>query len=196
MQPAAAANFGYARRAPRWNRRGAPRAGHYTKFLTIPAVLGVALFIHQEVNGSPDVPEFTVCGLCVALWATWYIENWKRTEAFMALRYGMSEFEKEETTRPEFNASPDVEVIPSPVTGAPIRWFPPAAYKTRLYTAMLLTLFMVRCSGRRCRMAPLRQIVSPLRLSSRNSARVVALRLDNHLHASPRGAPKCVCVCR
>ena len=40
----------------------------------------------------------------MCLWATLYLEAWKRTEKFTACKWGMVDFEQEQMSRPEFEA--------------------------------------------------------------------------------------------
>jgi len=40
----------------------------------------------------------------MCLWATLYLEAWKRTEKFTASKWGMVDFEQEQMSRPEFEA--------------------------------------------------------------------------------------------
>jgi hypothetical protein len=43
----------------------------------------------------------------MALWATLYLESWKRKEKRTALEWGMIDFESEEQSRPEFQVIDD-----------------------------------------------------------------------------------------
>jgi hypothetical protein len=40
----------------------------------------------------------------MCLWATCYLESWKRTEKLTACKWGMVDFEQEQMSRPEFEA--------------------------------------------------------------------------------------------
>ena len=82
--------------------------GHYTSWLTSASFIGFICWtlISSEDNNpdSPSIPYFTVF---MALWATLYLESWKRKEKRTALEWGMIDFESEEQSRPEFQVIDD-----------------------------------------------------------------------------------------
>lgn len=45
-------------------------AGHYTEFLICPAVLGIAVFVHQRATGRLSVVSLPIYGVFMAIWAT------------------------------------------------------------------------------------------------------------------------------
>ena len=95
-------------------------AGHYTEFLICPAVLGIAVFVHQRATGRLSVVSLPIYGVFMAIWATcvsaycsgyvqvagvalrWFrhscvtyayramLEFWKRREVLLAKLWGMS----------------------------------------------------------------------------------------------------------
>lgn len=56
----------------------------------------------------------------MALWATSFLESWKRQEKWHAMKWGMVGFEEEENVRPQFYG----EVIQSPVDGSKELFYP------------------------------------------------------------------------
>jgi hypothetical protein len=56
----------------------------------------------------------------ISLWATLYLESWKRQEKRTAGAWGMIDFEKEQQSRPEFDAVSFFRE--SPVTGENGDW--------------------------------------------------------------------------
>mmetsp|Transcript_9856 Transcript_9856/g.17332 ORF Transcript_9856/g.17332 Transcript_9856/m.17332 type:complete len:968 (-) Transcript_9856:264-3167(-) len=66
------------------------------------------------------VPEAPIFALFISLWASFLIEFWKRKQATFALKWGMSNFEKEANNRVAFRPT---HVIPSPVNGEPIEYY-------------------------------------------------------------------------
>ena len=63
--------------------------GHYTKWLLSASVAGFCCWVAIAALGndpdSPSVPYFTCF---MALWATFYLESWKRTEKMQACTWG------------------------------------------------------------------------------------------------------------
>ena len=61
--------------------------GSYTRWLVVPAVLGVALFLYQrEVEGYDNLPTCAYA-IFLSLWATNFFEFWKRREFKYAFRW-------------------------------------------------------------------------------------------------------------
>eukprot|EP00824_Muranothrix_gubernata_P011795 TRINITY_DN2533_c1_g1_i1.p1 TRINITY_DN2533_c1_g1~~TRINITY_DN2533_c1_g1_i1.p1 ORF type:complete len:713 (-),score=171.93 TRINITY_DN2533_c1_g1_i1:46-1872(-) len=95
--------------------------GFYTKALVLPALVGLLLFVAGISSGDPDNKAVPVFALFMALWATFFLEFWKRRQATLSLRWGMTDFEEKEEQRPEFIG----EERPSPVTGKLETYFNP-----------------------------------------------------------------------
>ena len=73
-----------------------------------------------------------------------FLEYWKRTESAVAMRWGMTEYEANEESRPEFNSHPKTVPLPSPVTGISQKVFPKAQKARRImFSSAIVFLFMV-----------------------------------------------------
>jgi len=92
----------------------------YNKWLLPFTILGILFFILQCVYGIASCPGFWVFAICVCIWAVGFLENWKRNEAYMRVRWGTTNFETKEQTRPEYEGN----WIRSPVTGKLQEEFP------------------------------------------------------------------------
>lgn len=92
----------------------------YNRALLIPAIGGIAFFIYQMVDARVDVDAVPAYAILVALWATIFLEFWKRKEAEFRIRWGMTKFLEKELPRPEFKG----EWKPSPVDGRKTEIFP------------------------------------------------------------------------
>lgn len=88
-------------------------------WLVLPALVGVGLFAHQVVAGTPSTGWLPAFGIFVSLWATLLHERWKRLQSRQAMRWGMSDFKASEPLRPEFMESSAVTRERSVVTGRP-----------------------------------------------------------------------------
>ncbi|KAH8076308.1 intracellular chloride channel [Aureococcus anophagefferens] len=94
--------------------------GHYTTAVIIAAVVGFAFYIVTIVQdpNSPAIPGFCVF---MSLWATFFIEFWKRKQS----RYAMIDL---------------VVDINSPIDGEEVKYFPPAIYNQRTLTSWAIIL--------------------------------------------------------
>ncbi|KAF9557825.1 Anoctamin-5 [Mortierella alpina] len=110
--------------------------GHYTKWLTLPAAVGMAVFVYGIINAArlnklDATPNalFAIFdnvltmpfALFMSMWSTVYIEFWKRANQYYAFRWNMSDYERVELPRTEFRAT---KVRFSPVTGKRELYYP------------------------------------------------------------------------
>jgi len=73
-----------------------------------------------------------------------FLEYWKRTESAVAMRWGMTEYEANEESRPEFDRNPNTKSIDSPINGIDEKDFPRGERKKRMaFSATVVFLFMV-----------------------------------------------------
>lgn len=117
--------------------------GHYTKWLISASFVGFIIWMAISADGddpdSPSIPYFTVF---MAIWATLYLESWKRTEKETACRWGMIDFEQEQQARPEFDAISFYRE--SPVTGQQEKYFPnELRYPVLAYSAAISSTFII-----------------------------------------------------
>lgn len=128
--------------------------GHYTTWLVLPAICGVIAFIVQEISTydssleelkvSPLSITATLFGLIMVLWSTLYLENWKRTNAVVAMKWGTSDYHENEHNRPEFEGKPTF----SPINGEKIKYFPSRARTQRiLYSWAILSILILIVFG-------------------------------------------------
>jgi hypothetical protein len=95
--------------------------GFYSKVMFFPAIFGLALFLDQMGEGvRVDIDALPAYGIAIALWATLFLEFWKRREATLRVEWGMTHFSSKEQPRPEFEG----EELPDPVTGKMVKQFP------------------------------------------------------------------------
>lgn len=78
------------RRAQSPTLTGASAAGHYTAWLSLPALFGAILFFVQLTRSDTSVPLMIPYSILVAFWATFFIEFWKRKESKLAMQWGMT----------------------------------------------------------------------------------------------------------
>ena len=140
--------------------------GHYTQWLFVAGIVGLAIFIHQLINieqgtgsanflaatqvvnvsGVPEVivytevPEVSFYAIFVVLWGTFMLSFWKRSEARHALRWGTSNFERTEVVRPEFVPS---HIVPSPVTGISQPYYSYRSFLMRLIVSISIVAISI-----------------------------------------------------
>jgi len=102
--------------------------GYYNRCLLAPAIIGFCFFIYQIGEGRVDVRGIPAWAVFISLWATLFLEFWKRREAKYRVRWGMSKFFEKEQPRPEFKG----QWTPSPIDGHLVEHFPLASKIRRL----------------------------------------------------------------
>ncbi len=75
----------------------------------------------------------------MSIWATLFLEFWKRKEKSAAMRWGTVGYEEIEQERPEFVG----EMKPSPINGSDRLHFPKNLYYTRLLKSSFVVVFMI-----------------------------------------------------
>lgn len=114
---------------------------HYTQWLLAPSFIGLLVYVHQRAADNVSVPELPFFGIFIALWATLFLESWKRKQSTHVMKWGMKGFEAEETTRPQFNEV--AAEIPSPVTGLPTRWYSHVLYRGKISVSTVVVGVMI-----------------------------------------------------
>ncbi|VDI37868.1 anoctamin-8 [Mytilus galloprovincialis] len=96
--------------------------GHYTVALCLPALIGFLIwFIQGEDEGADDL-DLLIFALFNAIWATLYLEHWKRRSSKLAYEWGTLDKKDEllEDPRPLFTG----DLRESPVTGRQEPYYP------------------------------------------------------------------------
>ncbi|CCI10063.1 unnamed protein product [Albugo candida] len=79
----------------------------YTRWLVLPSLFGIALFIVQTKTNSPDHPLAPLYAVFLVIWSSTFLLAWKRKAAVLAHSWGSLGVEEEEVTRPEFHVNSD-----------------------------------------------------------------------------------------
>lgn len=94
--------------------------GHYTMWLLVAGIVGIFAWINVAVDGNdPNAEAMPYFSVFMALWATLFLEFWKRKQSFYSMKWGMVGYEEEEQDRPQFVG----ELRPSPVDGKQYLYF-------------------------------------------------------------------------
>ncbi len=76
-----------------------------TMALLIPALLGLATFMSQQLLKELHLVWLPGIAIATALFAALFMEGWKRKQSANAMEWGMTNFEKEESLRAAFMTS-------------------------------------------------------------------------------------------
>ena len=88
--------------------------GHYTSWLVVAVVLGIIAWANVQANASdPNAVIMPYFAGAMAVWATLYLESWKRHQVMLELKWGTSDVEETQPTRPDFHGLKTID----PVTG-------------------------------------------------------------------------------
>mmetsp|Transcript_112623 Transcript_112623/g.351109 ORF Transcript_112623/g.351109 Transcript_112623/m.351109 type:complete len:744 (+) Transcript_112623:109-2340(+) len=116
---------------------------HFNKWLTVPAIAGVFLWLLDLIMGTPDNPTAIFMCVGMGLWATFFIHFWRRLAAKHTLKWGTLGIGRQlEPTRPEFIGVSRI----NPVTGRVDRYYP---WKERIwkvlqsYAVLTVTIIML-----------------------------------------------------
>ena len=77
----------------------------YTGWLLPPALLGIVAFGFQIVDGTLDHWICIPYSIFVMVWACFMLVFWRQRSSSLAYRWGVLDFEAEETERPQFKGS-------------------------------------------------------------------------------------------
>ncbi|EQC28357.1 hypothetical protein SDRG_13904 [Saprolegnia diclina VS20] len=113
--------------------------GHYTTWLIYASIVASIVFLikwftetEERTIKNPDGTEIKsevpsvmtyvipIFAVFMCIWSTLFMESWKRQQQVYAMKWGMTEIEGEESTRPQFTGEP----VLSAITGAKTRYFP------------------------------------------------------------------------
>ncbi|KAF9934915.1 hypothetical protein FBU30_010183 [Linnemannia zychae] len=131
--------------------------GHYTKWLTLPSIVGLAVFIFGVINAAnlnqldatPNV-LFAIFdnaltmpfALFMSLWSTIYIEFWKRANQYYAFCWNMIDYERVELPRTEFRPT---RVRFSPVTGKREMYYPAYRKALHIFASSVAVVIAIWC---------------------------------------------------
>ncbi|XP_047445501.1 anoctamin-8 isoform X5 [Mugil cephalus] len=117
--------------------------GFYTNSMLYPAVIGFLLWILAEADQTSQDVCCVVFALFNVVWATLFLERWKRREAELAYRWGTLDTPAEslEEPRPQFRGVKRC----SPITGCEEFYYPP--WKRALFRWLVSLPICILCLG-------------------------------------------------
>ncbi|XP_056598797.1 anoctamin-8 isoform X1 [Triplophysa dalaica] len=120
--------------------------GFYTNSMLYPAVIGFLLWIFAESDQTSQDICCVVFALFNVIWATLFLERWKRREAELAYRWGTLDTPTEslEEPRPQFRGVKRR----SPVTGCEEFFYPP--WKRSMFCWLISLPICILCLGVVC----------------------------------------------
>lgn len=119
---------------------------HYTQWLIWPAFLGFCTWLNVAAEkGNPNVILAPVYAFGMAIWATLFLESWKRRENRLGLEWGVFGDAVVETVRPEYVDNPYVYRVTSPVNGKRMLYFPRLEYIKRQFISTTASAMFIMC---------------------------------------------------
>eukprot|EP00736_Rhodelphis_marinus_P013788 Rmarinus@m.20923 len=107
--------------------------GFYTRLLVFPTILGIILFVPQIYLGRYDVKNsIPIYSAFMAIWATLFLEAWKREQVTNAYNWNMLGFEAHENARSCY-PGPSGETRVNPITGEEELWYDPDKRKAKYF---------------------------------------------------------------
>lgn len=119
---------------------------HYTSYLGIASVLGFACYfvVVSRNDGDPNSWAAIALAILMACWTQMCLEFWKRKQVRHSMEWGMTGYEAEAVTRPEFVG----EEMPDPVRGQPYLYFPRhVAVRRQFISTILILISMATVCG-------------------------------------------------
>jgi hypothetical protein len=74
----------------------------YTRWLVFPSILGLIVFCIQMQSGQMDHWLCPIFAIIVMIWACFMLAFWRQKASTLAFRWGVLDYEIEETQRPQF----------------------------------------------------------------------------------------------
>jgi len=75
---------------------------HFLAFLLAPAIVGLPMQIYVIAASDYSAVFLPFYSFFIAMWSVTMLEFWKRSESFLALKWGTEGFEDNEVQRPDF----------------------------------------------------------------------------------------------
>jgi len=119
---------------------------HYTGWMMFPAFCGFCTWINVAAeNDNPDVIMAPIYAFGMAIWATLFLESWKRKEGRLAMEWGVFGDAKVEKVRSEYIDNKHVYKTVSAVDGQPELYFPRTEFVKRQVCSTAISAFFVMC---------------------------------------------------
>ncbi|CAM9168269.1 unnamed protein product [Sphacelaria rigidula] len=114
--------------------------GHYTTWLIPASIVGILAWLDVALNDSDhNRMGSALFSIFIGLWTTLFTEFWKRKQARCAMRWGMTGFEQQEQTRPQYQGIRSS----STVDGKPVDYFPPYESRKRLVISQTVIMGLI-----------------------------------------------------
>eukprot|EP00605_Chrysophyceae_sp_TOSAG23-4_P000484 GSChrysophyteH1.ASY1.ANO1.543.1 assembled CDS len=119
---------------------------HYTSWLMWPAFFGFCTWINvASDNGNPNVILAPVYAFGMAIWATLFLESWKRRENRLAMQWGVYGEARVHQVRPEYINHPLVCTVESPIDGKQMLYFPKKEFVRRQFLSTSTSFLFITC---------------------------------------------------
>lgn len=114
--------------------------GHYTQWLMLASVLGIIAYGFVQANeANPNAVVMPYFAGLMALWASLYLESWKRKESWLQMEWGTFGVEDNAQDRPQFYGFESKH----PITGKKTLYYPREKRKYKQLCSAVSMLFSV-----------------------------------------------------
>jgi len=122
---------------------------HINKWLLLPALGGLVLWVVDLVDESPDNATLVPLTICTGIWVMLFVHSWRRLSSNYCLRWGtLGMGDALEPTRPEFRGVSRI----NPVTGRIDRYYPWSERIFKVITSwavvtvsLIVMVFVIMC---------------------------------------------------
>jgi len=118
---------------------------HYCTWSISLAIVAMPCLVEQTLFPESKAVRILFI-VAVTVWATLMLETWKRSQSRIVMFWGTTNAAEAAPNRATFNeTNPEIEMVPSYITGAPMLYFSPMrkAHFTRQSKAVIGTLLVI-----------------------------------------------------
>lgn len=112
---------------------------YYTRWLMVPSVLGLIVFIFQVHDRKLDHWMCLPYSIFIMIWASFMLTFWRQKSSQLAYRWGVLDYETEETERPQFYG----DVVYDKSTGERRKVYPMWKRVVKYTTSLPILLIMI-----------------------------------------------------
>lgn len=119
----------------------------YALWLIPPSILGLGVFYLQVQAGRVDHPACCLYGLFISAWSPMLLVKWRRRASELSYRWGVLDYEVEETVRPQFRGSRTQDPFSGEWTAKKNKWLQFCTYLFSVVVVVAAVVIMLGVMG-------------------------------------------------